>query len=182
MSSGSKTISQNIQLIVYLVVIIWLVEIANFLTGHSFYTLGILPRQISGLKGIILFSFVHGSLQHALFNTIPLFALGAFSLMNGKKEFIRITIIIILAGGSLLWIFGRGSYHVGASLLIFGYFGYILANAWHNRTAVSILIALVTIALYGGLIYGILPTRSYISWEGHLFGLIAGVLAAGRKK
>jgi membrane associated rhomboid family serine protease len=182
MTSKIATFSRNIQVVIYLVAIIWVVEIVNLLSGHSLYSFGLYPRRIGSLYGILLFTFIHGSLQHTLFNTIPLFVLASFVILNGKKEFIRVTGFVIITGGFLLWFLGRGSYHIGASLLIFGYFGYLLSNAWHKRTPGSVIIALITIALYGGLIYGILPTRSYISWEGHLFGLIAGVLSAVKRK
>lgn len=182
MSVKVKTTFSNLKIVINLILIIWLVEIANLLSGHSFYRFGLYPRRIDGLPGIITFTFIHGSLQHILFNTIPLFVLGSLAAINGKKEFIRTTAFIILAGGLLLWIFGRSSYHVGASLLIFGYFGYLIANAWHKKTATAIIAALVTIVFYGGLIYGIFPTQSYISWEGHLFGLFAGLIAAGKRK
>ncbi|MCB0283726.1 MAG: rhomboid family intramembrane serine protease [Calditrichaeota bacterium] len=182
MKANIKTVFSNIKIVVNLLLIIWIVEIVNLLSGNTFYSFGLYPRRIGSLYGIITFTFIHGSLQHAFFNTIPLFVLGSLSAINGKKEFVRITLFVILAGGLLLWFFGRSSYHVGASLLIFGYFGYLLSNAWHKKTATAIIAAILTIVLYGGLIYGIFPAQSYISWEGHLFGFFAGLIAAGKSK
>ena len=89
-----------------------------------------------------------------------------------------VSIFVILCGGAALWLFGRVSYHVGASGLIFGYFGYLVARGWYERSTWAILAALLTLFLYGGLVWGVLPGRAFISWEGHLFGMLAGVLAA----
>ena len=85
---------------------------------------------------------------------------------------------MIMVGGVAVWGLGRTAIHVGASGLVFGYFGYLLAKGWYDRKPSSILIAIAVLLLYGGLIFGIIPTRGFISWEAHLFGLIAGLLAA----
>jgi membrane associated rhomboid family serine protease len=167
-----------LKVVLIITAFIWCVEIINLLSGHSLYVWGILPRNLSGLIGVPLHPFIHGSLQHAVINTIPLIILGAFVAIEGKKKFIRSTLIIIFVGGGLLWLLGRPSFHIGASLLVFGYFGFILANAFYKKSVWAIIIAVATFFLYGGLIYGILPLKSYVSWEGHLFGLMAGILAA----
>ena len=91
---------------------------------------------------------------------------------------LRVSIIVIGLGGAGVWVFGRSSIHIGASGLVFGYFGYLVARGWHERRFGSILVAIVVIVLYGGLIFGVLPVPGLVSWEGHLFGLIAGVLVA----
>jgi membrane associated rhomboid family serine protease len=117
-----------------------------------------------------------------MMNTIPLAVLGGFVILQGRQIFFEISIIIILVSGTALWLFGRSSYHVGASGLIFGYFGYLVLRAWYDRSLKSSVIAFVTVFLYGGIIWGLLPTFSRISWEGHLFGLLAGILAARLEK
>ena len=167
----------SIRIILILIITIWVVEIINIVTHRFFLQYGILPRSIDGIFGIILHPFIHGSIQHIMSNSIPLFVLGFIVAIEGKFEFFKITLFIIIVGGFLLWLFGRNSYHIGASLLIFGYFGFVIVNAFHKKTASSIFAALITIFLYGGLIYGLIPVNSHISWEGHLFGLIAGIMA-----
>jgi membrane associated rhomboid family serine protease len=87
-------------------------------------------------------------------------------------------VFIILMGGLGLWLVGRPAYHVGASALIFGYFGYLVAKGIFDRRMKSFLFAMVAIAAYGGLFWGLLPTVRYISWEGHACGFIAGIMAA----
>ena len=162
--------------------LIWVIEFINFSMGHRLSDWGILPRTLKGLKGIPLSPFLHASLIHIMMNTIPLAVLGGFVILNGRQIFFEISIIIILVSGTALWLFGRSSYHVGASGLIFGYFGYLVLRAWYDRSLKSFIIAFVTVSLYGGIIWGMLPTFSRISWEGHLFGLLAGILAARLEK
>ena len=163
-------------------VLIWVIELINFSIGHRLSDWGILPRTLKGLKGIPLSPFLHASLIHIMMNTIPLAVLGCLVILHGKQIFFKISIIIILVSGAALWIFGRSSYHVGASGLIFGYFGYLVLRAWYDRSLKSFVIAFITVFLFGGIIWGLLPTFSRISWEGHLFGLLAGILAARLEK
>ena len=87
-------------------------------------------------------------------------------------------VAILIIGGLGVWAFARPAYHIGASGLIFGYFGFLVAIGLYERSISSLVIASVTLFFYGGLILGILPTDSFISWEGHLFGLCAGIIAA----
>ena len=171
-----SSIKDRLVPLVSLLIAIWMIEIVNIFLGHGLASWGILPRSISGLIGIPLAPFIHGSIWHAISNTIPLAILGGLVLAGGKARFWSVTIGVIVISGILVWIFARGAHHVGASGLVFGYFGALLAAAYFERSIMAVGIAVITVALYGGLIWGILPTRSYISFEGHLFGLIAGVV------
>ena len=164
--------------LIVLLAIIWLVEAVNLIMGHNFSSWGIQPRHLSGLIGIPLAPFIHGSLLHAISNTVPLTVLGGLVLIGGQDRFWEATILVLFLSGAFVWVFARGAYHIGASGLVFGYFGILLGRAAFKRSIFSFVIAAITIALYGGLIWGILPTRSYISFEAHLFGLIAGVVVA----
>jgi membrane associated rhomboid family serine protease len=175
-------VKKSLYWILGFVVLIWVIELINFSIGHRLSDWGILPRTLKGLKGIPLSPFLHASLIHVMMNTIPLAVLGGFVILHGRQTFFEISIIIILVSGTALWLFGRSSYHVGASGLIFGYFGYLVLRAWYDRSLKSFIIAFVTVFLYGGIIWGLLPTFSRISWEGHLFGLLAGILAARLEK
>ena len=168
----------NLLLLLGAIALLWAVEIANLLTGHQLNTWGILPRSLMGLRGIPLSPFLHANLGHLLVNTLPFLVLGGLVVLQGRRAFLGASLFIILCGGTALWLFGRMSYHIGASGLIFGYFGYLVARGWYDRSLWSILIALITLFFYGGLVWGVLPTDAYISWEGHLFGLLAGILAA----
>ena len=166
---------EKLRPVLLLVSVIWIVEIVNFTLGHRLTVWGILPRHLGGLIGIPLAPFIHAGFWHTLSNTIPLIILGGLTMTMGSKRFWTLTVGITFLSGAFVWLFARGTYHVGASGLIFGYFGALLARAMIERTILSIVVAFVTITLYGGLLWGVLPIRSYISFEGHLFGLIAGV-------
>lgn len=161
--------------VLILLAAIWAVEAVNLVLGHGLTTWGILPRSINGLIGIPLAPFIHAGIWHAVSNTIPIIILGGLTLASGKKRFWITTVAIILLSGALVWLFARSSYHVGASGLVFGYFGALLARAAIERSITSIAIAVITITIYGGLLWGILPLRTHISFEGHFFGLVAGI-------
>jgi len=130
------------------------------------------------LIGIIISPFVHYGIPHLLANTIPLAILGGLIAITNSKLFIRATFIIVLLGGTGVWLLGRFAIHVGASGLVFGYFGFLIARSFYERSLSSIVLAAVVIFLYGGMIWGVLPVEPYISWEAHLFGFISGIIAA----
>lgn len=161
------------------VAIIWLVELINLPLGHRLSNWGgIRPRTLMGLIGIPFSPFLHFGIHHVLLNTLPFIILGGFVILRGTREFLELTLFIVVLSGVAVWLFGRASYHAGASALIFGYFGYLVADGWYERNPQSIVIALVTLFLYGGILWGLLPVYAHISWEGHLFGLLSGVLGA----
>ena len=137
-----------------------------------------LPYLAGSLRGILLSPLLHGSFSHLMSNTFPLLLLGGFVALRGAKTLIGVSLLVIVLGGLLVWIVGRPAVHIGASGLVFGYFGFLVAQGWYERSIVSIVVAVGVLLLYGGIIFGVLPQSGFISWEGHLFGLIAGVLAA----
>ena len=166
------------ELLVYLIVAMWVVEVSNLLAGHQLYRFGIFPRTAQGLVGIPFSPFLHAGVIHLFLNTGPMIVLGGLVSMSGRPSFIRSTVFIVLAGGAGIWLLGRPAYHVGASALIFGYFGYLLAKGIFDRRFQSLLIALLVVGAYGGLFWGMLPGVPYVSWEGHLCGFLAGIMAA----
>jgi len=169
---------QQISLLLGCVALLWIIECVNALLDYRLNRWGILPRTLAGLVGIPLSPFLHGSFAHLTLNTVPLVILGGFVVLQGTRVFLAVSFWIILLSGGALWLLGRSAYHVGASSVLFGYFGYLVARGWYERSVAALLVALLTLGLYGGIVWGVLPTRSYISWEGHLFGLLAGVLVA----
>jgi len=162
------------------VIVFWAVFIVNkFLFGSRLNTLGILPHYLIGLRGILFAPFLHGSFYHVAANTLPFIVLGWFVMLRNIKDFYFVSFMSALIGGVGTWVFGRpNSVHIGASGIIFGYLGYLLFRGYFERSFVAIAISLIIIITYGGLIWGVLPTRSYISWEAHLFGFIGGIVAA----
>jgi membrane associated rhomboid family serine protease len=173
--------------ILILTTVCWIVFVANnLLLGGRLSQYGLLPRHLSGLPGILWAPFLHASFQHLAANTLPLLILGAIICARGKAEFVIAAFGGIVLGGALTWLIGRSATHIGASGLVFTFFGYIASLAYFNRSVGTLLLSLVCIVGYGGMLRGILPTSGPVSWEGHLAGLAAGIVmawvAAGVKK
>ena len=171
-----NVMAERLQPVLVLVGVIWAVEIVNLLTGHVLVSWGILPRSLSGLIGIPLAPLIHGGLWHTLSNTVPLALLGTLTLASGRNRFWQTTIAIALLSGALVWLFARDAYHVGASSQ---WCSAISARFWRGafteRSLSSMAIAFATLVIYGGLLWGLLPLRNHISFEGHLFGFVAGI-------
>jgi len=146
-----------------------------FLSGW-FDSWGILPRSLSGLIGIPLMPILHGGFDHLISNTIPFLVLGWIVLKAEKENFILATAVIILFGGVGTWLIGSRGVHIGASGLIYGYFGYVMVRAILEKRPLWILIGLVVGIFFGGMIFGVFPKfgQNQISWEGHLCGMLAG--------
>jgi membrane associated rhomboid family serine protease len=162
-----------------LVSLMWVVQFVNlFFFRQALNIYGILPRNIIGLRGILFAPFLHGGLGHLIANTIPFFILGWFVMLQETSDFFVVTAITMLVSGLGVWLFGSAGLHVGASGLIFGYLGFLLLRGYFERNFPSILLSIIVGVLYGGAIWGVLPTQPGISWEGHLFGFIGGILAA----
>ncbi len=178
MPKSEEKFTDRLRILFYFMAALWIVEIINLLIGHRLCSFGIFPRTINGLAGIPLAPFLHNGIMHLAMNTSPVLILGGIVMLSGKRLFFKNTLFIILAGGAALWIAGRSALHVGASGLVFGYFGYIVSRGFFKRDIISILLAVVTIFAYGGIIWGLAPTFSHVSWEGHLCGFAAGILAA----
>jgi membrane associated rhomboid family serine protease len=140
--------------------------------------LGIWPRKLLGLPGIIFSPFLHGDFNHLFFNSIPLFIMASFVLLNGMRVFICVSVIIMILGGFCTWLIGRRGVHIGASSVIMGYWGYLLIEAYKHPTVISIALAIVCLYYFGGLALNLFPTKVKSSWEGHFFGFAAGLVAA----
>ncbi len=162
-----------------LVGLMWGLEILDtFVFGHGLDTLGILPRQAIGLRGILFAPFLHGSFAHLAANTVPLIILGWLIMVQSITNFVIVSVICMFVGGLGTWLFGANALHIGASGVIFGYLGFLLARYYFDRRLSSGIIALFVGCTYGGVLWGILPSLPGISWEGHLFGFLSGILAA----
>ncbi len=164
-----------------LLVMIWVVQIVNFISGYELNQwFGLAPRNLGGLIGIPTSPFLHANFGHIIANTIPLIILGGIAAMASPKRFLDATLIIVFLGGLLVWVLARGGnrVHVGASGLVFGYLGYVIALGVFERSLRAILMAVFAGLLYGGLIWGVFPTNRGVSWESHLFGAMAGASAA----
>ena len=177
----------SMALLVAFVATIWVVQFVNVFVDYNLNQYGLAPRTIEGLRGIPLGPFLHGGFGHLISNSFPLLILGGLVAARGQANFVGVTLFIVFIGGLVLWCVGRpwpwdnaqNVIHVGASGLVFGYFGYLVARGWCERSFLSIIVAVLVILVFGsGIFLGLLPTAPYISWEGHLCGLAAGVMIA----
>ena len=159
--------------------LMWIVFIATWMTGGALLSLGVIPRNVIGLRGILFAPFLHGSLVHLLANSIPFVMLGWFVMLRDSRHFVPVTLYGMIGSGLMAWIFGAtGSVHVGASGVIFGYLGFLMLSGWYARSVASIIISILVTVMWGGLVFGVVPGHAGISWQAHLGGLIGGILAA----
>ena len=162
------------------VALLWLIQIVNSVIFQGGLAgLGIHPRSLEGLVGILFAPFIHVSFAHLIANTIPLAVLGWLVMLRKKRDLITVSALAALVGGLGTWLIAPAlTVHVGASILIFGYLGYLLFRGIFERRFWPIVGSIVTFFLYGGALFGVLPGQIGVSWQGHLFGLIGGIIAA----
>ncbi|MEV0581490.1 rhomboid family intramembrane serine protease [Nonomuraea sp. NPDC050310] len=159
--------------------VMWVLEGIDYVLGGSLDYYGIRAWDAEGLVGILFAPFLHVGFGHLIANSIPLLVLGFLAAVRGLGAFLWATVIIMLIGGFGTWLTTPpGVIAVGASGLIFGYFGYVLGRGLFNRQIADILIAIGVGVAYYSMLWGLLPNQPGISWQGHLFGLIGGVVAA----
>ena len=160
------------------VLLIWTVFWIEVRFGVNLNTLGIYPRTLPGLRGIVLSPFIHGSLQHLYNNTLPLAVLSASLLYFYRSVSLKIIIYGILLSGLLTWLIGRPSFHIGASGFIYVLASFIFFKGVRTGHYRLVAMSLIVVFLYGGLLWYIFPIEDGISWEGHLSGLITGLILA----
>ncbi|MDB9314469.1 rhomboid family intramembrane serine protease [Spirulina sp. CS-785/01] len=166
------------------VAIFWIVEILDAtIFDHQLDYYGIIPHKLIGLRGIIFAPFLHGGWQHLIANTIPFIVLGWLVMLQEVKDFFIVTTFVIIISGVGTWLFGADpsgqmAVHIGASSLIYGYLGFLLFRGYFERNFASILLSILVFIFYGSVIWGVLPSQPGVSWQGHLFGLIGGAIAA----
>ncbi|HEY9866554.1 MAG TPA: rhomboid family intramembrane serine protease [Candidatus Obscuribacterales bacterium] len=179
-TSLTQEIKSHILILGGIVAFLWMIEIIDFFVFRGgLNRLGIHPRNIQGLQGILWAPFLHGNFRHLASNTVPLIALGWFVMLRDIKDFFIVTFITMIVSGFGVWLFGSpNTIHIGASGVVFGYLGFLLLRGFFERSFLSIVLSLVVGWLYGGLLWGVLPLQYGISWQGHLFGFIGGVFAA----
>jgi membrane associated rhomboid family serine protease len=166
----------NIWVLSKILLLLWgIFAINSMLFRNRLLLLGIQPRHLSGLPGILFAPFLHVNFNHIFFNSIPLVVLANFILIQGVSVFLHITALIILGSGLLVWCFAAPGLHVGASGVITGYWGYLVAHAYYRNTATTLILAAVCVFYFAGILWSIFPGKKHVSWQGHLFGLIAGL-------
>ena len=166
-------------LVAAMALLMWVVEIADQVAGGRLDRNGIEPRELDGLDGVVWAPFLHGGFDHLIGNTIPFLLLGFTIALGGLARVAAVTAVVALVGGLGTWLVAPGNtVHIGASGIVFGYAGYLVARGVFSRSLGQIGLGLLVLAVWGTtLLQGLVPETG-ISWQGHLFGAIGGVVAA----
>ncbi|GAA06627.1 rhomboid family intramembrane serine protease [Photobacterium leiognathi] len=164
---------------VFLVILsVWVISFIAFIINHIFNGVlnnyGLLPRHVTHLSNIVVYPFIHGSWTHLFFNlsSFTLLALGVG--VNGVARLLNVILLCWLLGSISVWLFGRISYHVGLSGIIYGIWGYLLIYGLVLRSLLSLIITFLVMIYFSSMIWGVFPMNYQVSFESHLFGAIAG--------
>lgn len=176
MKKSIEEIKISLEYALSIVFVLWLVHFAQLLFGVELYSLGVYPRSIYGALGIITSPFIHGDLHHLLANSVPMVVLTSLYFFFYKKKYIYI--LIWITAGFLTWVIGRPSWHIGASSVIYGLASLLIFAGFFSKNFKLIVISIIVLISYSGLVWGIFPGDARISWEGHLSGVIAGLIWA----
>lgn len=161
------------------VVLLWALEIVDSGMGNRLDQYGVQPREREGLLGVLFAPLLHGGFDHLSANTVPVLVLGFLVLFSGIGRGIAVTLVIWVVAGVGVWLIApSGTTHLGASSLIFGWLVYLMVRGFFSGRAGEVILGLTLVFLYGGLLLGVLPGQPGISWQGHLFGAVGGLLAA----
>ncbi|GAA3483904.1 MULTISPECIES: rhomboid family intramembrane serine protease [Streptomyces] len=161
------------------ITLLWVLEGIDTATGQALDTYGITPREPAELLDIVPAAFLHSGWEHVASNTVPLLILGFIAALGGIRRFAAVVLTVIVVSGLGVWLTAPPhTVTLGASGVVFGLFGYLLVRGFVDRRPLDIVVGVVIAAVYGSLLWGVLPTDSGISWQGHLFGLAGGVGAA----
>lgn len=148
-------------------------------SGHALDTFGIIPREAGELRDIVPAAFMHFGFDHLAANSVPLLVFGFLATLSGLRRFLAVATVIILASGLGVWLTAaEHSTTAGTSGVVFGLFGYLLIRGFVDRRVGDVVVGLLVGAVYGSLLWGVLPTAAGVSRQGHLFGLLGGVAAA----
>jgi membrane associated rhomboid family serine protease len=164
----------NLPILGKLLLILWLVFFFCRFIFPPLLLLGIIPRTLRGLPGIFFAPFLHANFNHLFFNSIPLVVLSNFILMCGFQDYLMISGLITVLSGLAIWCLGKPGLHIGASALVTGYWGFLVNHMYQASIATQIILGIVCLYYFAGLFFGIFPGKKGVSWEGHLFGLLAG--------
>jgi membrane associated rhomboid family serine protease len=160
---------------------LYVIEAADTLSGGLLEREGgIYPLQLDGLDGVLFAPLLHSGWPHLIANTVPFLVLGFLAMAGGIRQFLVVTAMIWVLGGLGVWLTGgfNSGYHIGASGLIFGWLVFLLTRGFFARSGLQILMAVGLFFVWGGILFGVLPGQPGISWQAHLFGALAGLLAA----
>ena len=175
-----KSVLKEFKILITSVILFWIIEIADYtIFQGNLDQYGIKPRNASAVWGIMVAPFLHGGFGHLIANSIPFITLGWLTMLQETSDFYIVSAISALVGGIGVWLFGApNSVHIGASILIYGYLGFLLLRGYFQKNMPSIALSIFVAIVYGGLIWGVFPSQIGVSWQGHLFGFLGGAIAA----
>jgi membrane associated rhomboid family serine protease len=179
-ATGSKAyVRGGLTVVLVLVAVMWVAEVVDAVVDHRLDRYGIEPREVDGLDGVLFAPFLHVGFGHLIANTLPFAVMGAVIALEGPLRLLAVTALVALVSGLGTWLVAtEGTIHVGASGVVFGYSTYLIARGVFNRRLGEIGIGVVVVVLWGGVLLAGLEPREGISWQGHLFGAVGGVIAA----
>lgn len=175
---SASTRREGLLVVAGMAVLMWLSELVDLAVGRL-DALGIEPRSLDGLTGVVLAPFLHGGFGHLAANTVPFLVMGGLIALSGLRRVVAVTVIVALVSGLGTWLVApSSSLHIGASGIVFGYAAYLVARGLFDRRLHYLATGVLVALLYGSsLLFGLVP-RAGISWQGHLFGAIGGLVAA----
>lgn len=168
-------LQSNLSTLGIILLVPWCFYFVSRYITKAILLLGIIPRTLWGLPGILFAPLLHADFNHIFFNSIPLIVLSAFILIGGLDYYLKVTLLITLISGSAIWLFAKRGLHIGASALITGYWGFLVSNIYHHTTPITIILGILSAYYFAGIFFGIFPREKGVSWQGHLFGLLAGI-------
>ncbi len=178
MTGERKRLLSSILIPLGFIFLLWFIQITQAVLKINFIFLGLFPRKISGLIGIITAPLIHAGFGHLFSNTLPLLFLGIGILYFYPNSALKVLASVYFISGIFVWTFARSAYHIGASGLIYGFVSFLFFSGLIRRDTRSIALALIVTFLYGSIIWGIIPQNNGISWEYHLFGSLVGISCA----
>lgn len=179
MDQTSSAFLRRLRIPIVFVSLLWIIHIVQRATGIDFTTLGVFPRHVEGLPGIIFTPLIHGSWEHLFSNSVSFLMLSVVLFWFYPRIALGSIVWLYFLSGLGIWIFAQpNSYHIGASGVVYGMVSLVFWSGIFRRNLKSIILALIILMLYAGLFEGIIPGKEGISWEGHLFGGIAGIILA----
>jgi len=163
----------NIDILAVILAVLWFVFLLSSI-DKRLLTLGIIPRHVRGIPGILLAPLLHANFNHIFFNSIPLVVLSNFLLIKGIHYYLLTTLAITLGSGLLIWCFAKPGLHVGASAVITGYWALLISDIFKQGTLTAIILGVLSLYYFAGIFLGVFPGKKGVSWQGHLFGLLSG--------
>lgn len=162
------------------VAVLWAVEVVDLVLGGRLDLLGVHPRSLPGLAGVLFAPFLHAGFGHLLANTLPFAVLGFLSTARRRADFAVVAVVSALTAGLGAWVFGApGSVHLGASGVVFGFLGFTMGRGIWEKKAGALFLSFVSTFLFGGMLWGVLPlVNPGVSWQSHLFGFLGGLWVA----